>query len=119
MPNVTDFYRRWEVRPTLWLLNPPDQTALGSIEQIEQVTERVRDTLLQHPSVAVAYVGLESSTHSVGITATIVLAQPSTPGAAVDEAVNLLAITCTVAGLKTDVIKEIVVEMADIDPRSL
>jgi hypothetical protein len=37
----------------------------------------------------------------------------------VDDAVRLLAEACADVGLAVDVIKEVVVEMADVDPRSL
>lgn len=104
-----DLNHPWEVRPTLRLRSAADRTAL----------ENIRAALRQHPNVANVWVGLESSTCSEGVTGTIVLTQPSTPGAAVDEATRLLAEACAAAGLIVDVIKEVVVEMADVDPRSL
>jgi hypothetical protein len=111
------FHRRWEVRPTLRLTSRlPDQAAVDSI--IASLGS-VEAALRNHPNVATAHVGLESSVHSEGITATIALAHPSTPGAAVDEATNLLAQACAVAGLTTDIVKEIVAQLADVDPRSL
>lgn len=116
MSNIADFCRQWEVRPTLRLPDPPEQEA---VDNIEQAVEHVRDMLRQDPKVAIAYVGLESGEHGVSITATIVLAQSSTPGAAADEATNLLATACAAVGLQADVVKEIVVEMANVDPRSL
>jgi len=113
----TGFHQRWEVRPTLRLTSRLlDQAAVDSvIASLGGVATALR----KHPSVAVAHVGLVSSAHSEDITATIALAQPSTPGAAVDEATHLLADACSAAGLTTDVIIEVVAEMAEFDPRSL
>lgn len=109
MAALTRFHQRWEVRLTLRLTSFPDQAVLDSIA----------DMLRQHPNVVLAHVGIEIGTHSEGITATIVLTQPSTPGVAVDEATNLLVAACAAAGLMTDIIKEVVAEMADVDPRTL
>ena len=109
MTNTLDFYRLWEVRPTLRLRSDVERSVLDGIQA----------SLRQHPGISEAYVGLERSEYSEGVTATIVLTQPSTPGAAVDEATRLLAAACAAAGLVVDVIKEVVVEMAGVDPRSL
>ena len=104
-----DLNHPWEVRPTLRLRNTADRAVLDAMQA----------SLRQHPGVAEVCVGLERSEYSEGVTATIVLTQPSTPGAAVDEATRLLADACAAAGLTVDVIKEVVVEMAGVDPRSL
>jgi hypothetical protein len=117
MSSMADCHRRWEVRPTLRLLSPfPDPI---STDNVRRSLDGVADVLRKDPDVAAAYVGLAFSTYSQGITATIVPAQPSTPGAAADLAIRLLAETCNALGLTVDVIKEVVVEMADVDPRSL
>ena len=109
MTNTLDFYRLWEVRPTLRLRSDVERSVLDGIQA----------SLRQHPNVTFAGVWGESTVHREGIVATIVLTQPSTPGAAVDEATQLLAAACAAAGLVVDVIKEVVVEMAGVDPRSL
>src|SRR5262245_51398104 len=109
MSVVTSFHQRWQVRPTLRLTGTWDQARL----------DRVADALRQHPDIAFVAVGVEHGEQSDGITATIVLAQPSAPGVAVDEATRLLADACIAAGLTTDRVKEIVAEAADVDPRSL
>jgi hypothetical protein len=116
MAALTGFHQRWEVRPTLRLSTRMDYTSLDSVFAL---FKSIEDALRQHPMFAGAHVGGETGEHSDGITATIVLAHPSTPGAAVDEATNRLAEACTAAGLMTDIIKEVVVELADVDPRSL
>ena len=109
MADIVEAHRQWEVRPTLRLRNTADRAILDAMQA----------SLRQHPGISEAYVGLERSEYSEGVTATIVLTQPSTPGAAVDEATRLLADACAAAGLTVDVIKEVVVEMAGVDPRSL
>ncbi len=114
---LTGLHRRWEVRPTLRLTSRlPDKAAVDSV--IAPLGS-VEAALRMHPNVVAAYVAVGFGDQSEDITATIVLAQPSTPGAAVDEATTLLAEACAAAGLTTDVIKEVVAEMADVDPRSL
>lgn len=114
MPDLTDVPRRWEVRPTLRLpdipiSNPPDQATL----------ERVADTLRQQPNVVAAHVWTVAGERHLAITASIVLAQPSTPGAAVDEATTLLAQASVVAGLTADMMTEVVAEPGGVEPRTL
>jgi hypothetical protein len=115
MPILTGFHRRWEVRPTLRLLRPLTRP----LDRDKPLLDRVADAMRQHPNVEVPHVGITISQFSHGLTANIVFNQPLTPGAAVDEATNLLAEASAAAGLATDVIIEVVVEMADVDPRSL
>ena len=112
---MLDLQRRWEARPILRLTSP----IYSGGDVPWDVLERIADTIRHQPGVGGANVGLEQSEMSQGITATIALARPSTPGAAADEAIRLLAEASAHAGLTCDVLKEVVVEMADVDPRSL
>jgi hypothetical protein len=112
---MLDLQRRWEARPTLRLASP--DFSGGDVPW--DLLERIADDIRHQPGVAAANVGLEQSEMSQGITATIALARPSPPGAAADEAIRLLAEASAHAGLICDALKEVVVEMADVDPRSL
>lgn len=117
MSTWTGDHLRWEVRPTLRLTDRyRDQAAF---ERVKPILDAIGDVLRHHPRVTAAHVWMGSTPLSEGITASIVLAQPSTPGEAVDRAISLLAEACVAAGLTTDVIKEVVAEMAEVDPRSL
>lgn len=114
MPDSIDPHRRWEVRPTLRLRGipvsePPDQAT----------RDVVADALRQHPSVAFAVVGCVIGLHSVGITATILFAHPSTPGKAVDQATTMFARAAADAGLTADMLVEVVAEPGGVDPRTL
>lgn len=114
MAGLADLHRRWEVRPTLRLVgvsvsNPPDQAT----------RDVVADGLRQHPNVAFASAGLVIGLHSVGVTATILFAQPLSLGAAVEEATNLLAQAGAAAGLVAEVVVEVIAEPGGVDPRTL
>jgi hypothetical protein len=117
MPVAGHFHRSWQVRPTLRLMTPfPDPPFAESTRRwLDAILEALRSS----PGVAAANVWTQQGPQSYGIEATIVLPGPSSPGAAVDEAVSLLNEACAAAGVDVDVIKEIVVTMGGVDPRSL
>lgn len=116
MSAVNGFERRWEVRPALHLPGYRDETEMDGVIA---ATRSIQASLRKQTNVALAHVGLVLGEQAVSVSATIVLAQPSNPGTAVDEVTTLLAQACRDVGLTTDAITEITVVPADVDPRSL
>ena len=109
MDALTSVIRDWEVRPTLRLSRLADQALLAKIDE----------ELRNYISIASANIGFVRGEQSEGITATIVLAEPTTLAVAIIKAIDLLAEACAAAGLKMDSIVEVVAQPGGVDPRTL
>jgi hypothetical protein len=116
MSDFTGVHRRWEVRITLRLIgdleDAPWADAIPAFKRVEEALKKIPE--IEFVNVC----GVKGVQHR-GITAVVTFAEPSTPGAAINRALELFVQACAETGVATDAIVEIVAEPGGVDPRTL
>ncbi len=116
MSRKFEVQQRWEVRITQRLAGELSEAAW---DDMPLAFKRVEEALRQHANAAFVTVGGSAGARHKGITAVVLFAEPLSPGAAIDKALEMFLQACAETGFATDVVVEIVAEPGGVDPRSL